>query len=121
MSARIKTEPATYIATVEVPAHTAEGIAARLEAAEDPAALAVTLFDSGPGQVEVSAHYAEEPSRKLLMQLIAGIAGEVDSGALSIERLPPKNWVAEAEGRRDPVRAGRFLVHGRHDRGKVLR
>ena len=38
---------------------------------------------------------------------------------LRIEQLPAKNWVAEAESLRGPVRAGRFLVHGRHDRGKV--
>jgi ribosomal protein L11 methyltransferase len=40
-------------------------------------------------------------------------------GALRIEPLPQKNWVAEAESLRGPVRAGRFLVHGRHDRDKV--
>ena len=38
---------------------------------------------------------------------------------LRIEPLPHKNWVAEAERLRGPVRAGRFLVHGAHDRGKV--
>jgi ribosomal protein L11 methyltransferase len=67
----------------------------------------------------VSAHYAEHPSRERLIQLIEGVAGEEDLGVLRIEPLPPKNWVAEAESLRGPVRAGRFLVHGRHDRGKV--
>jgi ribosomal protein L11 methyltransferase len=51
--------------------------------------------------------------------LIEGIAREDDLGALRIEALAAKNWVAEAESLRGPVRAGRFLVHGRHDRGKV--
>jgi ribosomal protein L11 methyltransferase len=67
----------------------------------------------------VSAHYAEHPSRERLSQLIEGVAREEDLGALRIEALAAKNWVAEAEGLRGPVRAGRFLVHGRHDRGKV--
>jgi ribosomal protein L11 methyltransferase len=112
-------EPATYVATIDAPASIAEAIAASLEVAESPAATAVTLFECGPGQVEVSAHYAEHPSRELLIQLIDGVAGRENLAALRIEALAPKNWVAEAEGLRGPVRAGRFVVHGRHDRGKV--
>jgi ribosomal protein L11 methyltransferase len=119
MSARTKTEPVTYIATIEAPSPIAEAIAASLEAAESPAALAVTLFECGPGQIEVSAHYAEKPARERLIQLIEGVARGEDLGALRIEALAAKNWVAEAESLRGPVRAGRFLVHGRHDRGKV--
>jgi ribosomal protein L11 methyltransferase len=112
-------EPVTYVATIEAPSRIAEAVAARLEAAEGPAALAVSLFECGPGQIEVSAYYAERPSRERLIQLIGGVAGEEDLGALRIEALAAKNWVAEAESLRGPVRAGRFLVHGRHDRGKV--
>ena len=112
-------EPVTYVATIEAPSHIAEAVAARLEAAESPVAMAVTLFECGPGQIEVSAHYAEKPARERLIQLIEGVAGEGGGGALRIESLPPKNWVAEAERLRGPVCAGRFLVHGRHDRGKV--
>jgi ribosomal protein L11 methyltransferase len=112
-------EPVTYVATIDAPSHIAEAVAAKLEAAESPAALAISLFECGPGQIEVSAHYAEHPSREQLIQLIEGVAGEEDLGALKIEALAPKNWVAEAESLRGPVCAGRFLVHGCHDRGKM--
>jgi ribosomal protein L11 methyltransferase len=112
-------EPVTYVATIEAPASSAEVIAAGLEAAESPQALAVSLFECGQDRVEVSAHYAVEPSRHLLTQLIEAAALDARLGALRIEPLAPKNWVAEAEGLRGPVRAGRFLVHGRHDRGKM--
>jgi ribosomal protein L11 methyltransferase len=112
-------EPVTYVATIEAPSPIAEAVAARLEAAESPVAIAVTLFDQGNGKVEVSAHYPEKPSRERLIQLIDGVAGQENLAALRIEALAAKNWVAEAESLRGPVRAGRFLVHGRHDRGKV--
>jgi ribosomal protein L11 methyltransferase len=112
-------EPATYVATIDAPASIAEVIAASLEAAESPPALAVTLFECGPGRIEVSAHYDEEPAREQLMHLIGGAGSREDVGALKIEALAAKNWVAEAESLRSAVRAGRFLVHGRHDRGKV--
>ena len=119
MSARTKTEPVTYVATIEAPSPIAEAVATRLEAAESPLAMAVTLFECGPGQIEVSAHYAEKPSRQRLIQLIDGVAADGGVSLLRIEQLPAKNWVAEAESLRGPVRAGRFLAHGRHDRGKV--
>ena len=119
MRAVNETEPVTYVATIEVPAGCAEVIAAGLEAAESPAALAVTLFECGHDRVELSAHYASEPPRLLLTQLIEAAARDARLGALRIEPLPQKNWVAEAESLRGPVRAGRFLVHGRHDRAKV--
>jgi ribosomal protein L11 methyltransferase len=117
-------EPVTYVATIyvatiEAPASSAEVIAAGLEAAESPQALAVSLFECGQDRIEVSAHYAVEPSRHLLTQLIEAAALDARLGALRIEPLARKNWVAEAEGLRGPVRAGRFLVHGRHDRGKM--
>ncbi|HEU0017484.1 MAG TPA: 50S ribosomal protein L11 methyltransferase [Methyloceanibacter sp.] len=114
-----QTEPVTYVATIEASAGSAEAIAAGLEAAESPAALAVALFECGHDRAEVSAHYADEPSRHLLTQLIEAAALDARLGALRIEPLPQKNWVAEAESLRGPVRARRFLVHGRHDRGKV--
>ncbi|HSB60011.1 MAG TPA: 50S ribosomal protein L11 methyltransferase [Methyloceanibacter sp.] len=121
MSARIKTEPVTYVATIEAPSPIAEAVAAKLEAAESPAALAVTLFECGPGRIEVSAHYGERPARERLIQLMEGAAAREGVGALRIEALAAKNWVAEAESLRRPVRAGRFLVHGAHDRGKLPR
>jgi ribosomal protein L11 methyltransferase len=113
--------PATYVATIEVPARDAEAIAAALETAETPVALAVTLFERGEDKIEVSAHYAEEPALEQLLALIGAAIGAGDFGDLRIEQLLPQDWVARAESLRAPVRAGRFVVHGRHHRGKVPR
>jgi ribosomal protein L11 methyltransferase len=118
MSARTTTEP-VYIATIEAPASDAEEIAACLEAADGLATVAVMLFECGEYRVEVSAYYTEEPDREGLIELIEGAVSKEDLAGLRIELLPDKNWVAEAERLRCPVRAGRFLVHGAHDRGKV--
>jgi ribosomal protein L11 methyltransferase len=110
-----------YLASIEVCAQSADRISAALEAAEAPAAVAVALFDRGRGRVEVSAHYAEEPARDELIALLRNTAGTNDLGALRIEQLADRDWVAQAEAMRGPVRAGRFLLHGAHDRGKVAR
>ncbi|MDY8108199.1 50S ribosomal protein L11 methyltransferase [Fulvimarina sp. 2208YS6-2-32] len=43
----------------------------------------------------------------------------VPLGEVGCEMLPDKDWMAEVLAGLKPVRAGRFLVHGGHDRGKV--
>ena len=118
-SDHLNSDAVTYVATIEAQLEGAAAIAANLESAESPLALAVSLFERGPDRAEVSAYYAEKPRRELLIQLIERTVGNEDLGGFRIELLPPKNWVAEAESLRGPVRAGRFLVHGAHDRGKV--
>jgi ribosomal protein L11 methyltransferase len=120
-AASLQAKTATYLATIQVPAKSADRIGAVLEAAEAPAAVAVALFDRGRGRVEVSAHYAEEPARDRLTRLIRSAADSQKLGALRIEQLADRDWVALAEGMRGQVRAGRFLLHGAHDRGKVRR
>jgi ribosomal protein L11 methyltransferase len=112
-------EPVTYVATIEVAAGEAEAVAAALEADESPAASAVTMFECGQGKVEIAAYYAGAPSREHLGELIAAASPGAPSGRLELAPLADKNWVAEAERLRGPVRAGRFVVHGRHDRGRV--
>jgi ribosomal protein L11 methyltransferase len=111
----------TYVATIKVPGGNAEAIAAALEDAEAPATMAVTLFERGEDLIEISAHYAEEPALEQLLALIGAAIGAGDFGDLRIERLLQEDWIARAESLRVPVRAGRFIVHGRHRRGKVPR
>ena len=44
---------------------------------------------------------------------------EKATAALSIEPVQPADWVKQSLAGLQPVRAGRFLVHGAHDRGRV--
>ncbi len=110
-----------YLATIEVPAAAADAIAAALEGSEAPQAVAVSAFERGPGSIEITAHYADAPPRDALLALLRQAACASEFGALRIEPVLERNWVAEAEALRGPVHAGRFLVHGSHDRAKVQR
>lgn len=106
-----------YQVSIEAPPDGAERIAAALEAAESPAALAVTLFERGPGRVEVTVFYSEPPRATTLATLLQDAAPE--PRALSSLRIAPvaeADWVTLSQGMRGPVRAGRFLVHGSHSR-----
>ncbi len=107
--------PAGYQVTLLGAAREAEAIASRLEQAIEPQALAVSLFDRGNGRFEVSALYAERPCEKALIAALDGAA----HGDVSIEPLAAADWVTLSQGKRGPVHAGRFLVHGSHDRVRV--
>ena len=107
----------SYQVTLTAEAGEAEAIASRLEAAIEPKALAVSLFERGDGRFEVSALYAERPREEALVMALDGAA----LGALSIEELAPTDWVTLSQGKRGPVQAGRFLVHGSHDRSRVVK
>jgi ribosomal protein L11 methyltransferase len=105
-------------ASIVTGAQPAERIARALEEAHD-APAAVGLFDRGDGRFEVFAHYAAPPSRQHLRALIAEAAGGDLTSPLTIEEIAPADWVTLSQGKRGQVSAGRFLVHGSHDRGRV--
>jgi ribosomal protein L11 methyltransferase len=108
-------------AIIEAQALPAERIARALDEALDPAPVAVGLFDRGEGRFEVFAHYEEPPRHDALLELIAQAAGGDGIGPLRIEELAPEDWVTLSQERRGKVEAGRFLVHGSHDRSHVPR
>lgn len=111
-------QPLTFVVRIEVPAKEAGRLASALEAAAHPAADALSMFERN-GQVEILAHYSEEPSRLDLADLLrASDGGELLAG-LSIEPLAPRDWVAASESRRGPISAGRFYLHGGHDRQRA--
>jgi ribosomal protein L11 methyltransferase len=111
----------THQARIEVPGAAALRLAEALEGALDPSPVAVGLFERGQDRFEVFAHYDAAPPREALLKLIAEAACGAGIGPLEIEALPPADWVKLSQGKRGKVAAGRFLVHGSHDRGKVPR
>jgi ribosomal protein L11 methyltransferase len=99
----------------------AERIVHVLENAAVPQAVAVGLFEKPDRSFEIFAHYEEEPSRAALLALIAQASDGDATGSLRIETLPAADWVTLSQGKRGKVEAGRFLVHGSHDRARVAR
>jgi ribosomal protein L11 methyltransferase len=109
----------TYRATVEADPLTAGRIARALDEAEEMPALSVSYFDLGNGQYEVSALYGEMQSEEALHALIGEAAQGDAVTPLQIEEMANEDWVTLSQGQRGPVRAGRFVIHGSHDRDIV--
>ena len=106
---------AVYQARIEAPLALGPRIALALEEAHHPSPVAISLFELPQGRCEITAHYATAPAREDLLAVIDGAAGEA-LGALSIDAIPANDWVTLSQAKRGPVRAGRFYVHGSHDR-----
>jgi ribosomal protein L11 methyltransferase len=111
----------TFRAAVEAAPAAAGRIARALDETEMPEALSVSYFDLGNGRFEVSALYEARPEESALNALIGQAAEGEEVMPLALDELPNADWVTVSQGQRGPVRAGRFLIHGSHDRDNVTR
>jgi ribosomal protein L11 methyltransferase len=81
----------------------------------------VDLSEIDPEHWQVLVYFEHEPDdaeRKALAAVAVSIVGP-RVPAFAIAGLPEQNWVARSLEGLKPVRAGRFLVHGSHDRARV--
>lgn len=76
-------------------------------------------FETDDGVWHVALHFREPPDEAMVRELIALAAGDDMAAALTFEDVAAKDWVAESLSGLKPVRAGRFIVHGAHDRSQV--
>lgn len=77
--------------------------------------LAVSLFEIPGNGWMVDAYYEDMPDRATIAEVIEG-ALTGSSRALTLEEVPDENWVAVSQAGLPPVAAGRFVIHGSHDR-----
>ena len=86
----------------------------------DPPPDAVNCFEEGAAW-RVDAYFQDLPDGAALASLIADVARLESRPALDVLPVPDLNWVAISQAALPPVVAGRFTVHGRHDRFRVPR
>lgn len=84
---------------------------------DDAFPLAITEIDETNGIYEVSL-YVDEAEKNSVLPRFAQVLG-VNENKIEIEILPDIDWVSHSLEGLGPVRAGRFFVHGSHDRDKV--
>jgi ribosomal protein L11 methyltransferase len=83
----------------------------------DPAPLASEVHDhdDGSGLWDAGGLFGGPPDPAGLA-LIARLHGAPD---FAVSRVEDRDWVAQVRSELTPVAAGRFLVYGSHDRGRV--
>jgi ribosomal protein L11 methyltransferase len=95
---------------------TARRVAAYLGESLDGGAAACAAFEDDDGRWQVAVHFREPPVEAILRTLVKSAAGDAAADALTFETLEPADWVARSLAGLTPVRAGRIVVHGAHDR-----
>jgi ribosomal protein L11 methyltransferase len=92
----------------------------------DPAETAAAAFEENastaswaatPWMVEV--YFGHEPDQDNVRALVAAAVGEELAQKIEFGRVEQKDWIASSLEGLSAVRAGRFLVHGSHDRASV--
>ena len=109
----------TFVARLTADERAARRIADVLAESLDPAETAFAAFEQPDGRWRVDVHFATRPEQAKLRALIAETAGKTLANALVVERIAPQNWVKKSLIGLRPVTAGRFVIHGAHDRDRV--
>ncbi len=80
---------------------------------------AVAAFERPDGRWDVTVHFAEAPDHALMRELLTNAAGEEVARGIVFDVVEAKDWVKASLDDLVPVPAGRFVVHGQHDRTRI--
>jgi ribosomal protein L11 methyltransferase len=78
--------------------------------------VAVSVVDLGAGQSRVILYFRGPVVEGVVRDLTISAAGLAAADALAFARIARKDWVLESLHGLKPIAAGRFVVHGAHDR-----
>jgi ribosomal protein L11 methyltransferase len=107
------------VAQLETDEQTAHRIADSLSELYDADDLAVSLFDAGGDRWQVAIHFRAQIDRESLRATVAQAAGAHTAAGLGFASVVETDWVQKSLAGLAPVAAGRFIVHGAHDRAGI--
>ena len=116
---------AAHVMRVTLDEARARAVADLMVESFEPAEAASTAFETetpwpGGGKAwAVEVYFGFEPDEDGLRELVAAAAGDEAAALVEFGLTEKQDWVANSLAGLKPVRAGRFLVHGAHDRDKV--
>ena len=111
----------TYVARLTSDEALARRIADLFAESLDPAAAVCAAFELPDRHWQVEVHFGAKPDAAALRALIADAAGKAVAARLTVDKMPTRDWVKKSLANLAPVIAGRFVVHGAHDRARVPR
>jgi ribosomal protein L11 methyltransferase len=110
---------ASFCAVVSTSEVEARHILDALAESFDSTHVVVAAAEDRDGRWMVSLHFREAPNETAVRALIGLAAGAETANALVFETVGATDWVQASLQGLTPVVAGRFIVHGAHDRGRV--
>ena len=83
----------------------------------DDSETAVAAFEGTDGRWNIEIHFEKPPDQPTVRRLVEELGG--DAGGLTFDEIAARDWVAASLSELKPVGAGRFCVHGPHDRESI--
>ncbi len=80
---------------------------------------AISAFEGPNGRWGVTAYFAEAPDQASIRELVGLAAGDEVAQHVAFDTVEARDWVKATLEDLVPVPAGRFVVHGSHDRARV--
>jgi ribosomal protein L11 methyltransferase len=114
-------EPAageTVVARVTLDRVSAERLFTGVSETVDPERVACSLFETAPNRWTLAVHFRDPADAAATRALLVEMSGSA-ADKLAFETIAESDWVAASLAGLTPVAAGRFVVHGGHDRHRV--
>jgi ribosomal protein L11 methyltransferase len=112
--------PATHRASFAIgDEKAAKGVVDVLTEVSFEGQAAITAFERPDGRWDVALHFAEAPDQALVREQVSSAAGGHIAKTIAFDTVEAKDWVRASLEDLVPVPAGRFVVHGAHDRARV--
>jgi ribosomal protein L11 methyltransferase len=80
---------------------------------------AISAFEGPSGRWDIIVHFADAPDQSSISELVGLAAGDEVAQHIAFDTVEARDWVKAALEDLVPVPAGRFVVHGSHDRARV--
>jgi len=110
---------ATHVGRLTIAEQAAHKIAAELAERLADDNVAVSICETGKSTSALALYFQNARDKEKVRAAIVAAAGRKAAGTLHFSRIAAADWVGESLQGLAPVEAGRFLVHGAHDRGRV--
>jgi ribosomal protein L11 methyltransferase len=112
----------TVVARIVCDETAAKRLADSLSERFEPSETAVGAFEGTDGRWNVEIHFETPPDEAAVRRVVGEAIGktlEATASQVTFETVAARDWVAASLGELKPVTAGRFTVHGAHDRARV--
>jgi ribosomal protein L11 methyltransferase len=109
----------TFVARLVAGENPARRVANFMAESLDPAEVVCAAFERPDKRWQVDLHFRECPEPAGLRTMVALAGGDKLASTLVVEKVAPRDWVKDSLIGLRPVRAGRFVVHGAHDKARV--
>jgi ribosomal protein L11 methyltransferase len=117
---------AAYVMRLRCDEATARNIADVVVETFDPADTAAAAFEETPNTKDwcggpwiVEVYFGRAPDEAGVRELVAAAAGRDAAEHVTFDTVAARDWIASSLTGLEPVRVGRFLVHGAHDRAAL--